>query len=191
MSCYFSISVIVFYPQISLIPKLRAIIIQYQGSLNPYFITKKRTLESPIEEPRSVLLSVPRFIWSVVSIIKYTVVPIIVSILSQIQVCQNIGLFLLPRFILRYHRYLNYRIQKSLKKTVFGMTRLDWVEESTQLFWNFYMSYNCEICFRMMKISLKTFLETVSIKTCINIEIKIRSSKFSITVIVVTWTWSF
>ena len=46
--------------------------------------------------------------------------------------------------------------------------------------------YNYELEFRMMKRKLKTFLETVSRKQCINRENKTRMSKFSYAVIVVT-----
>ena len=48
------------------------------------------------------------------------------------------------------------------------------------------MSLKCLYEFRIMKKTLKTILETVSRKTCINREIKSRRSQFSYAVIVVT-----
>ena len=48
------------------------------------------------------------------------------------------------------------------------------------------MSLEFSYEFRMMKRTLKTVPETVSIKPCINIENKSRSSKVNYTVIVVT-----
>ena len=65
-------------------------------------------------------------------------------------------------------------MQNILKNYVFLMTRLDLVKEPTQ--WVL-----------IEKVSIKQ-CETVSIKPCINREIESRSSQFSYTVIVETWT---
>ena len=62
------------------------------------------------------------------------------------------------------------------------LTRLIWVFES--------MILKCSYEFRMMKGTLNIFLEQVPRKLCINIESTTRSSQFSYTVIIVTWTWN-
>ena len=64
------------------------------------------------------------------------------------------------------------------------MNRPDWVDELTQRVWNVHISLEWR------REHLKLFYKTVSIKPCINKEIKCRGSQFSYTVIVVTQTWS-